>query len=218
MNNRSSYQLGAGSGLPTLSLFTHLIAKVPSANYSSIHFTVTDYNASVLHLSTIPNLLLNWAIDPSLRGPYSGDLEITQDLQKRFLETLRCLNVNISAISGSWGSALVDLIMQQHPASTSNEQCETIIMASETIYSPSTIRAFTSTLLDLLNAAKERGSGAKAFIAAKRVYFGVGGGVDEFMETMTQMGGEGKVAWQSKGEGVERVIIEVTSRGVGGTR
>ena len=117
--------------------------------------------------------------------------------------------MNIAAISGGWSSALVDLIMQQHPATTSIEKCDTIILASETIYSPSTIRAFTSTLLGLLTAAEERGSRAKAMIAAKRVYFGVGGGVDEFLTIVTEMGGEGHVAWESEGQGVGRVVMHV---------
>ena len=209
MNNPWPNQLGAGTGLPILSISRHLIFKGSPVIYPEIQLTVTDYNASVLHLSTIPNLLIGWATDPGLQCPYSGDLKITQGLRQRYAEALRRLHMNISAISGGWSPALVDLIMQEHPPTTSIEKCDTIILASETIYSPSTIRSFTSTLLGLLIAAEERGSRANAMVAAKRVYFGVGGGVDEFLAIVDEMGGEAEVAWESEGQGVGRVVMEV---------
>lgn len=173
-----------------------------------MQLTVTDYNSSVLQLSTIPNLLIGWATDPHIRTPSSGDLKVTSELQQRFIETLHRKNINVSAISGGWSPALVHMIMTQYP-STPRIECDTIILASETIYSPSTIRPFTSTLLSLLHLAEARGARAKALIAAKRVYFGVGGGVDEFLAVLTEMGGEGEVEWESEGEGVGRVILEV---------
>ena len=52
----------------------------------------------------------------------------------------------------------------------------------------------------------------RALIAAKRVYFGVGGGVDEFLRVLGEMGGRGKVVWETGPEsGVGRVILEVTA-------
>lgn len=52
---------------------------------------------------------------------------------------------------------------------------------------------------------------ATALIAAKRVYFGVGGGVDEFVKVLSEFGGRATCVWESEGPGVERVILEVVS-------
>lgn len=178
-----------------------------------IQLTVTDYNPSVLHLSTIPNLLLGWATSLDIQSPCSGDLEVTQDLQQRFTDSLNHLGINISAISGGWSSDLVDLVLRHHPPPKGRIiPCDTLILASETIYSPSTIRLFTSTLLELLKATEERGCGSTALIAAKKVYFGVGGGVDEFLTVLDEMGGQASVVWENGGEGVGRVILEVVVR------
>ena len=142
-------------------------------------------------------------------------MEVTPKLLEQFNETLESLNINISAISGSWSTALGDLIARQYPSlqpSSAAERklpCDTVILASETIYSPSNIRPFISMVLSLLQAAEEMGGRARAWIAAKKVYFGVGGGVDDFVESLTDMGGEVKVVWETKGEGVGRVILEV---------
>lgn len=183
--------------------------------FPSIQMTVTDYNPSVLHLSTVPNLLLGWATNLDIQPPSSGDLEVTQDLQQRFTDSLTRLGINISAVSGGWCPALVELISLQHPPSKGRVvPCDTLILASETIYSPSTIRLFTSTLLTLLKATEEQGGRSLALIAAKKVYFGVGGGVDEFLTVLDEMGGEATVVWESEGEGVGRVVLEVVVGGV----
>lgn len=48
-------------------------------------------------------------------------------------------------------------------------------------------------------------------MAAKKVYFGVGGGVDEFLGVLSGRGGQGRVIWETDGvgSGVERCIVEV---------
>ena len=209
MNNSPHNQLGAGTGIPISSLFRRLISNNSPLQFKTIQLTVTDYNPSVLHLSTLPNLLIGWATDPDPQTPCSGDLEVTQDLQQRFLKTLGNFGISISAISGGWSSALVDLIIRQFLSAPYSLPCDTVILASETIYSPTTIRPFTSTLLGLLRAAEERGSRGRALLAAKKVYFGVGGGVDEFLTVLAEMGGKSTVMWETGGEGVGRVILEV---------
>ena len=97
----------------------------------------------------------------------------------------------------------------------------TLILASETIYSPSSIRAFTQTVMALLEANSKRPTDqAVALVAAKRVYFGVGGGVDEFLAVLAEIGGYGRCVWDSShgeggGNGVGRCILEVGVRPVG---
>ncbi|KAK4696407.1 hypothetical protein P7C71_g1490, partial [Lecanoromycetidae sp. Uapishka_2] len=83
------------------------------------------------------------------------------------------------------------------------------IIASETIYSPSSMVPFTEVILKALEASETIGSRAKALVAAKKIYFGVGGSIDEFWSVLERLGGRGAVVWESVGPGVGRVILEV---------
>ena len=84
----------------------------------------------------------------------------------------------------------------------------TLIAASETIYSPSSLSAFTRIVVNALGAAER--DNAKALIAAKRFYFGVGGGVDAFRQELIELGGSLRIAWESTPPGVDRLILEAT--------
>ena len=167
------------------------------------HLTVADFNASVLHLATASNLLLTWASYRNLCVD-KKDLEINSDLLSALYEELRIKNVLIDAISGGWNASFVDIAL-----SSSFSPAEMLILASETIYSPMSTRAFTTTLMDLLKRAKERGIKAKALVAAKTFYFGTGGNKDDFLGSLKEMGGSGVVMWESEGTGVKRAILEV---------
>lgn len=101
-------------------------------------------------------------------------------------------------------------IRKQPQTEILNLQPQTLVLASETIYSPDTIPAFASTLFHLLTTAVRCGGRARAFVAAKRFYFGVGGGVDDFMAVLPGIGLRASVVWESGGEGPGRVILEVT--------
>ena len=94
-----------------------------------------------------------------------------------------------------------------------SRRIETIFLASETIYSPNSLHAFTEVLLKALTSAEETQGHGRALIAAKKIYFGVGGGVDEFLKILSMMGGKAAMAWESKDEGVGRVIMEVQRAG-----
>ncbi len=188
----------------------HLLLKSSSPWRGAVHLTFTDYNQTVLELATIPNLLLTWHFARSgVASPPVGDLEITPDLLSRFLSDLSLKNIRVSGISGAWNHAFNDLVrpfdhLSQHRVT------ETIVLASETIYSPASIRAFSDTLLSILGQGKASGGTAIAFIAAKRMYFGVGGGVDEFLRILEELGGEAKMIWETEATGVGRVIMQVT--------
>ena len=189
----------------------HLLLKSSSPWRAAVQLTFTDYNQTVLELATIPNLLLTWHFScSSVASPPVGDLEITPDLLSRFLSDLSLKNIRVSGISGAWNHAFNDLVrpfnhLPQQPAT------ETIVLASETIYSPASIRAFSATLLSILGQGKASGGTAIAFIAAKRIYFGVGGGVDEFLRILEELGGEAKTVWETEATGVGRVIMQVTN-------
>lgn len=197
-------KLGCGTGLPSLILFQHaLSAELP------LPFTLADYNASVLRLVTLPNLLLVWALQhaPEAFDPApptisstsvsaddisnaAGDLDITPDLLARFTTSLASLGMPLTLISGPWHPihlpALIPLARQQ----------SLLVLAAETIYSPASLESFSTTLLALLRKV-DRG---KALVAAKRVYFGVGGSVDEFKRVVSKGGG---VVFEVENSGVE---------------
>ena len=80
-----------------------------------------------------------------------------------------------------------------------------LILASETIYSPVSLPVFTRTLLDILGQGYRRG---KALVAAKKVYFGVGGGVAEFETELRSQKGEARVVLDVEA-GVGRVVLDV---------
>ena len=202
-------QVGAGTALPSLVIF-HCILNNPIFGNRTIHISLADYNQSVLETASVPNLLLTWHFARSVvTPPLEGDLDITEDLINRFLDDLSANNIHLSGISGAWGGAFCDLLKPFNDL-THQHRIDTIFLASETIYSPSSIRPFTEVLLNSLRGAEKAGGTTKAFVAAKRVYFGVGGGVDEFLTVLGDFGGKSANAWESVGPGVRRVILEIT--------
>ena len=59
---------------------------------------------------------------------------------------------------------------------------------------------------------KKLSIGATAFVAAKRIYFGVGDGGDGLLKVLEELGGEGTTQWENGGTGVGRVILKVTKK------
>ncbi|KAL4951317.1 hypothetical protein BDW69DRAFT_186521 [Aspergillus filifer] len=219
-------ELGAGTAVPSLALFAQLLAKTESesAETKKTYFTLADYNSAVLRLVTLPNFLLTWnlyitSLAPTPQtegeneaqkqgeeeGEEEGYLDITPELLSRFTTDLSRRGITLSFISGAWSPSFVGLVF----ASPELSSAKTLILASETIYSPASLAAFSGTLLELLR----RSSGeSEALIAAKKVYFGVGGGIDEFLGVIRGMSGSELVVEERKdvkSEGVGRIILEV---------
>lgn len=205
-------EVGAGTALPMLVLFDFFLKqRLPS--WRAVHLTVADYNVSVLENATLPNLLLTWYFARSISIPDpAGDLEITSDLLLQFIKELSDKHINITGISGAWSGVFSDLLVSLQ-RSHGGVQIETIFLASETIYSPNSLHAFTEVLLKALKSAEETHGHGRALVAAKKIYFGVGGGVDEFLKFLSRMDGEAATAWESKDEGVGRVILQVQRAG-----
>ncbi|KAF2707241.1 hypothetical protein K504DRAFT_384673 [Pleomassaria siparia CBS 279.74] len=204
-------EMGCGTALPTLLLFQYAIL-----NGLSMHFTVMDYNFDVLRLVTLPNLLLAWIgtlaqDDPVFAGEQnpladttaeSGDVELTPQLVTRFKDALSTQGISLTLISGSW--VPVPHLLELVP---STSDMNTFILASETIYSPASLTAFTEAMVGLMKRVK----GGKAVVAAKRVYFGVGGSVDGFREEVARQGAVGyEVEFEGlESNGVRRCLLEV---------
>lgn len=81
-----------------------------------------------------------------------------------------------------------------------------LVLASETIYSPATTPAFISVLEAALSA--ENGS-CRALVAAKTLYFGVGGSVGDFVNGLENAGCSWKVVRDERHVGVNRVVGEI---------
>lgn len=193
------------------------------------HFTFADYNTSVLRLVTLPNLLLTWNhVTSSQNAPATSDppedhqdsssqhqedeLEITPELVESFEHDLRQRGITIDFISGAWSPAFVDLVF----SSTGEGTHRTLVLASETIYSPLSLGAFSETLVALLRRSSTKRSTSRALVAAKKVYFGVGGGVDEFLAVLKDISRDGldvrQISDVKKG-GVGRLILDIAEAG-----
>ena len=187
--------------------------------------TLADYNSQVLALATVPNLLLTIASVQPSQQPWQADAEIDINLESiaSYLAALNHHGISLSVISGAWGPTFLDLArhsgqrLSAHENGTTDSYPpeSTLILASETIYSPASLRDFTKTVLALLDTGPASSSQNIALIAAKRVYFGVGGGVDEFLAVLEELGGHGRCVWDSRDEGeakqgVGRCILEVS--------
>lgn len=166
-------ELGCGTAIPTSILFHYALQ-----NELSLYFTLTDYNADVLRLVTLPNLILTWCLAQGTLAT-EGELEITDALKASFTQQLQAQGLNLLFVAGGWSPAadFASLV-------PSDPSMNTFILASETIYSPSSLSTFTEALVGLLRRVRM----GKAMVAAKRVYFGVGGSVDSFKREASQRG------------------------------
>lgn len=223
-------ELGAGSAVPSLALLrTFLLKTSPESQQQAdenntdearLKFTLCDYNEEVLRLCTGPNVLLNYYRfgcqdrlgEPGLdQGEGELDLEELggQAFVRALLRDMDSRRVCFDfLISGEWGESFLNLISASEPHHVPVRRANLLILASETIYSPASSKIFADTLLGLLRR-HGRGS-AKAWVAAKKVYFGVGGGVDEFVRDVESRGGRSRILLETKDTGVGRVVLEVT--------
>ncbi|EPS25998.1 hypothetical protein POX_c04373 [Penicillium oxalicum] len=218
-------ELGAGTAVPSLTLFAHILAQTsPTENIATVrpkaHFTFADYNDAVLRLVTLPNLILTWQnsrqqilveenpAQTSSRSEQDEELDITPELVAEFRNDLAQRGITIDLISGAWSPEFVDLVFSQPGLGN----CKTLVLASETIYSPATLLPFSETLVALLRRSGTQANRTRALIAAKKVYFGVGGGVDEFLAVLKSVCGDELHVEQRldvQSEGVGRVVLEV---------
>ena len=162
-------------------------------------------------------------IAPTLDITAPGELPITPELKTAFLSSLAALNITIRFFSGSWNTF--------NPASTIGSDCYNVILTSETIYRMDSLES----LVDLMQAAcigktkesldgliststiSEKSTDEDTFgascpyqclVAAKVLYFGVGGGVLEFLKWIERRKGRAMTVQERK-VGVGRKIIRV---------
>ncbi|KAF5098034.1 hypothetical protein D0Z00_002187 [Geotrichum galactomycetum] len=209
----SVIELGCGTALPSAALFKKMLQQ-PAGAQTPRRLVLADYNESVLKLVTVPNLLFTWyelqdkdQLLQALQTPKpgselhqntkaeNGEVDITEPLIDAFVASLNEHNINLEFISGGWSKEFVQLLAGTAPFD--------LLLASETIYSPETLPVFTDTMLNLMAPQTE------ALVAAKRVYFGVGGGIPEFERCLDQRAIKYESILDVTSGGVVRGVLEV---------
>lgn len=211
-------ELGCGTGIPSIyTLQQRLLSNRKSEAKDPLKLILCDYNESVLRLVTAPNMLFAWLEtfeseerlqilirtsegSDAIAEARLGEVEITDKLIDEFLVGLEKEKVNIQFVSGAWSPKFVDIAMKDVLKGSKAD----IILASETVYSLETIPVFTDTTIDLLDTK------GTALVAAKNVYFGVGGGLLEFETDLKRHPDiQYNVVSSTTGTGVARSIVEI---------
>ena len=123
-----------------------------------------------------------------------GELHITAALKSAFTASLVTHNINLVFSSGSWES------LTPHLAAAATKS--NIVLTSETIYRTDALPA----LIALLRHACAQE--AQCLVAAKVLYFGVGGSVAEFVKALGSFEGRAECVWERK-LGVGRKIMRI---------
>ncbi|KAK3372472.1 hypothetical protein B0H63DRAFT_496949 [Podospora didyma] len=208
-------ELGCGTALPSLALFQWALDERKSSERPPLVFTLADYNPTVLYLVTLPNFLLTWALQrqgdiPILEEAFASEdeLELTAEVLEAFKLSLASNQITLSFVSGAWSPEFVDLLYPSNLLGTLTASAKALVLGAETIYSPFALETFAITLLSVLERERcERPSGyAAALIGAKRLYFGVGGSLDDFTDRMKGLGATVETL-REETDGVRRGVI-----------
>lgn len=172
--------------------------------YSPLHLGLADYNPTVLRLVTLPNILLTWAFTKNNGGwEEAGEFEINEDIVNQFKSDINRRAVSFSFFSGAWSPEFVEVIKQW----CSDAEYSFTILGAETIYSPMALASFSDTVMGILATLQNSESGI-ALVGAKKVYFGVGGSMDDFIQSVVKNGGTvNRIREES--DGVRREVVEV---------
>jgi hypothetical protein len=193
--------MGCGTALPSLAV---LQWQLHDGNFSSgLSLSLADYNPSVLQLVTVPNILLSWAMVRSgASWDSGGELDIGAEFLSAFKNDLATRGVKLSFFSGAWGPQFV-----QHVSYVPKlDGSLLLILAAETIYSPAALVSFTESLIDILEV--EGDCEGSALVAAKKVYFGVGGSVEDFCDAVRAR--DCLVEYvREESVGVRRAVVEI---------
>jgi hypothetical protein len=197
--------MGCGTALPSLALFQWQLAQ--EHNSSKLSLSFADYNPSVLQLVTVPNILLSWA---QLRSGSSwepeGELDIDAELLHAFNNGLEQRDITLSFYSGAWSPAFVQLVTSAPSSQSENPNSSLLILGAETIYSPMALKSFADSLMEFMKLDGNKKT--SALVAAKKVYFGVGGSIEDFCDAVRARGGTVEQI-REEADGVRRAVIEV---------
>lgn len=184
-------ELGCGTALPTEYIFAQYISQ--NSN-QGIHFILADYNSSVLRLASLPNLIITWAKLTLTQDQWSNlqrcndenipivndELLLTEQLIDSFYQDMKQRNIQLSLISGSWGRKF-NTLLYSLMSNVNNDQV--LVITSETIYQPENLPLISETLIDINNHFNNN---SHTLVAAKDIYFGVGGSILDFQDYLTR--------------------------------
>ncbi|KAI2619356.1 hypothetical protein GGS26DRAFT_329437 [Hypomontagnella submonticulosa] len=207
-------ELGCGTALPSLALFQWSLNLRPHDSSSVLSIVLADYNPTVLQLVTLPNFILCWAIhqradSPLLQDAFSseGELDLTPEVLGAFDEFLSSRKISLSFFSGAWSPEFVDLIRSNKtPMVEDGSKERTIILGAETIYSPFALDSFAHTVFSLMERERAQGNVAEVLVGAKKLYFGVGGSLDDFVTKARGLGANVEELLEET-EGVRRGVV-----------
>ena len=153
-----------------------------------------------------------------LRGP--GGLTVTRALRDAFKTSLDAHRLRLRFFAGGWSTLPECLARQGRPPPPPYD----IVLASETVYRTEALSAFlgvlrtatVTTTTDMPTAASaaaprdvvEVRNSPLCLVAAKVLYFGVGGGVQAFVSAVEGEHGKVRTVWEHR-EGVGRVIMRI---------
>ncbi|KIY68478.1 hypothetical protein CYLTODRAFT_351269 [Cylindrobasidium torrendii FP15055 ss-10] len=201
-------EVGCGTSVPSLYILGKLFSEPSTDLHTELH--LQDYNTSVFELITFPNIIIAWYMSPASKefrettsviedidselppadNSEPADIPVTPALKAAFLESLKTHSISLKFIAGGWSSFTV-------------EKPYHVVLSSETIYHPESLPF----LVKLLGAATAPST--TCLVAAKVLYFGVGGSVTAFCEAVTAAGGQVKTVWE-KTSGVGRKILQLS--------
>ena len=125
---------------------------------------------------------------------------------KDFLADLEKQKIQLYFFSGAWSEEFVKLIAENMGSAAGG----ITIIGAETIYSPFALKSFAETLLGLM--ASMDGKEKTALVAAKKVYFGVGGSMEDFCQMVREKGAAVEQI-REESDGVRRAVVEVKITG-----
>jgi len=199
-------ELGCGTALPMMAIWQWVLEGKEKVD-GGLSLGLADYNPSVLQLVTLPNLLLSWG-QYAMKGDWEeeGEMDIDDEVKSGFLADMGRRDVSLSLFSGAWSLDFVKMVGE----SMASASGPVTIVGAETIYSPFALKSFAETLVCLLEAMN--GKEKTSLVAAKKVYFGVGGSMEDLCDMVR---GRGALVEQIREEsdGVRRAVVEVKMAG-----
>ncbi|TDZ13141.1 Histidine protein methyltransferase 1 [Colletotrichum sidae] len=209
-------ELGCGTALPSLAIMQWAMRN--PASRAPLLLTLADYNPTVLQLVTLPNFILAWALErrdqsPVLQEAFAleDELELTPEVLQLFRDFLASSKISLNFISGGWSEELVDLLYESQSKLDEPENLDALLLGAETIYSPFALDAFNEMVFAILSREqRERGAcQSQALVGAKRLYFGVGGSLDDFIDKARSKGTT-VTKVREEAEGVRRGVVRCT--------